>query len=67
MLLRARLQGDPARTKPFTVDVRRAGSWWWIDFHFKGEEVTAKGYERKTFAMEVQARALQKALVMIMG
>ena len=49
-LLRARLQGDRARAKPFIFDVRRAGSWWWIDFDFEGDEVTAKGYERKTFA-----------------
>ena len=27
-LLRARLQGDRGRAKPFTFDVRRAGAWW---------------------------------------
>ena len=37
-----------------------------IDFDFEGEEVTGKGYEGKTFAMEVQARALQNGMV-IMG
>ena len=44
-LLRARLQGDRARAKPFTFDVRGAGAWWGINFDFKGEEATAKGYK----------------------
>ena len=65
-LLRARLQGDGALAKPFTFDVRGAGAWWGIEFDFEGEGARAKVYEGKTFAMEVQARALHNGLV-IMG
>ena len=47
-------------------DVRGGGAWWGIEFNFEGEEARAKTYEGKTFAMQVQARALQNGLV-IMG
>ena len=68
--LETRLRGANARARPFTFDVRGAGAWWGIEFDFEDGEAgalaSAAGYAGKTFAMEVQARALENGLV-IMG
>ena len=66
--LRERLQGPNAKAREYTVDVRGSGAWWGVEFDFEGEETEAvkKGYEGKTFALDVQARALENGLI-IMG
>ena len=64
--LRDRLTGPNAHAAPFVWDVRGGGMWWGIEFDFDNELARAKGYEGKTFAMDVQAKALKNGLV-IMG
>ena len=46
--------------------MRGGGAWWGIEFDFEVPEAAQKGYEGKTFAMDVQARALENGLI-IMG
>ncbi|KAI0730609.1 PLP-dependent transferase [Earliella scabrosa] len=68
--LRERLLGPNARARPYVFDVRGGGMWWAVEFDFAegegGAEAAKKGYEGKTFAMDVQARAMENGLV-IMG
>ncbi len=66
-LLRSRLTGPNARAAPYVWDIRGGGAWWAVEFDFTtGEKAVQSGYEGKTFALDVQARALENGLV-IMG
>lgn len=64
-LLHERLEGPNSLAAPFTFDIRGGGSFWAVEFDFEGPK--AAGIKLKQpFAMEVQARAMDKGLV-IMG
>ncbi|KAM5536574.1 hypothetical protein V8D89_009669 [Ganoderma adspersum] len=65
-LLRARLTGPNARSAPYVFDIRGGAAWWGVEWEFDVPEATAKGYAGKTFAIDVQARALENGLI-IMG
>jgi E3 ubiquitin-protein ligase TRIP12 len=65
-LLRERLQAPGTLAQPFAFDVRGGGSFWAVEFDFTGPE--GKGVELKgqQFAMMVQARCMEKGLI-VMG
>ena len=65
-LLRARLTGPNARSAPYVFDIRGGAAWWGVEWEFDVPEAAAKGYAGKTFAIDVQARALENGLI-IMG
>lgn len=70
-LLRTRLYDSKSPARAYTFDIRGGGLFWGIEFDFpdfnspsySGEKLDFKG---KHFAMLVQARCLEKGLV-IMG
>lgn len=51
---------------PFTFDIRGGGGFWAIEFDFDGIRAGRLDFKGQTFAMLVQARALQNNLI-IMG
>ena len=63
-LLQERLTGPNSLALPYTFDVRGGGGFWAVEFDFSsGHMVYFKG---QSFAMLVQARALQNGLI-VMG
>ncbi|KAF9269422.1 PLP-dependent transferase [Marasmius fiardii PR-910] len=65
-LLRSRLQGENSMAKAYTFDIRGGGLFWGIEFDFDTPEAAGVDLKGKGFAMLVQARALEKGMV-IMG
>jgi E3 ubiquitin-protein ligase TRIP12 len=65
-LLRERLQRPGALAQPFTFDVRGGGSFWAVEFDFTGPEGKRVDFKGQQFAMVVQARCLEKGLI-VMG
>ncbi|KAK7020208.1 hypothetical protein VNI00_017821 [Paramarasmius palmivorus] len=65
-LLKERLQGDNSIAKPYTFDIRGGGLFWGIEFDTDGPEAAGVNMKGQPLAMVVQARALEKGLV-IMG
>lgn len=65
-LLRERLQIPGALAQPFTFDVRGGGSFWAVEFDFTGPEGRRVDLKGESFAMVVQARCLEKGLI-VMG
>ncbi|KAF5336717.1 hypothetical protein D9758_015080 [Tetrapyrgos nigripes] len=65
-LLNERLRGPNALAAPYTFDVRGGGLFWGIEFDFTSPDARKVDLKGKAFAMEVQARALEKSLI-IMG
>jgi E3 ubiquitin-protein ligase TRIP12 len=65
-LLRARLQTPGTLAQPFTFDVRGGGSFWAVEFDFTGPGGKRMDFKGQRFAMEVQARCLEKGLI-VMG
>ncbi|OCH91485.1 PLP-dependent transferase [Obba rivulosa] len=65
-LLRERLQSPNAPAAPFVFDVRGGGAWWGIEFDFTSPEAARVDFRGQAFAMLVQARCLEKNLI-VMG
>lgn len=65
-LLRERLETPGALAQPFTFDVRGGGSFWAVEFDFTGPEGRGIDFKGQSFAMVVQARCLEKGLI-VMG
>jgi len=65
-LLRERLETPGALAQPFTFDVRGGGSFWAVEFDFTGPESRGVDFKGQRFAMVVQARCLEKGLI-VMG
>ena len=65
-LLHERLQTPGALAQPFTFDVRGGGSFWAVEFDFTGPEGMRMDFKGECFAMVVQARCLEKGLI-VMG
>lgn len=65
-LLRERLQIPGALAQPFAFDVRGGGSFWAVEFDFTGPEGRRVDFKGESFAMVVQARCLEKGLI-VMG
>jgi len=66
-LLRERLQGANSPAKPYVFDIRGGGLFWGIEFDLDTDEAkNAVDLKGESFAMLVQALALEKGLV-IMG
>src|SRR5260221_801333 len=65
-LLHERLQTPGALAQPFTFDVRGGGSFWAVEFDFTGPESRRVDFKGQSFAMVVQARCLEKGLI-VMG
>ena len=65
-LLRARLAGPSARAAPYVFDIRGGAAWWAVEWEFDVPAAAEKGYTGKTFAMDVQARAMENGLI-VMG
>jgi len=59
-LLQQRLGGPNKLVSPYVVDIRGGGGFWGVEFEF--ERANFKG---KSFAMLVQARALENGLILI--
>ena len=64
-LLRSRLQSPNSLAAPFTFDVRGGGCLWAVEFDFTGPEASKVDLKGKAFAMVVQARCLEKGLIMM--
>lgn len=62
-LLQERLTGPNSLALPYTFDVRGGGGFWAVEFDFSNNALDFKG---DSFAMLVQARALQNGLI-VMG
>jgi len=62
-LLLKELTGQGARAAPFVFDIRGRGGFWAIEFDFENTKPDFKG---SSFAMLVQARAMENGLI-IMG
>jgi len=65
-LLRGRLQSPGALAQPFVFDVRGGGSLWAVEFDFTGPEGKRLDLKEQRFAMVVQARCMEKGLI-VMG
>jgi len=65
-LLRERLQSPNAPAAPFIFDIRGGGGFWGIEFDFTGPEAARIDLRGQQFAILVQARALEKGLI-VMG
>ncbi|KAI0306092.1 hypothetical protein B0F90DRAFT_1808594 [Multifurca ochricompacta] len=65
-LLRERLQSPDSLAKPFTFDVRGGGSFWAIEFDLTSPEGKRLDLKGQRFAMVVQARCLERGLI-VMG
>jgi len=65
-LLRERLQSPNAPAAPFVFDIRGGGAWWGIEFDFTSPEAARLDFKGQAFAMLVQARCLEKNLI-VMG
>jgi E3 ubiquitin-protein ligase TRIP12 len=65
-LLRERLQRPGALAQPFAFDVRGGGSFWAVEFDFTGAKGKRVDFKGQQFAMVVQARCLEKGLI-VMG
>lgn len=65
-LLRSRLQSPNSLAAPFTFDVRGGGCFWAVEFDFTVPETSKADLKGKAFAMVVQARCLEKGLI-VMG
>jgi len=65
-LLRERLQAPGALAQPFVFDVRGGGSFWAVEFDFSGPEGKKVDLKGRTFATTVQARCMEKGLI-VMG
>lgn len=61
-LLRERLLAPNSLTKAITFDIRGGGSFWAVEFDFAEQRGS---FERKEFAMLVQARCLENGLIVI--
>jgi E3 ubiquitin-protein ligase TRIP12 len=64
--LRERLQSPNALALPFVFDVRGGGSFWAVEFDLTGPEGRRVDLKGKRLAMVVQARCLEKGLI-VMG
>ncbi|KAJ4473595.1 hypothetical protein J3R30DRAFT_3659131 [Lentinula aciculospora] len=65
-LLRERLRGPNALAAPYVFDIRGGGLFWGIEFDFESPEAAKVDMKSQKFGMAVQARALEKGLI-IMG
>jgi E3 ubiquitin-protein ligase TRIP12 len=65
-LLRERLQSPGAVAQPFVFDVRGGGSFWAVEFDLTGPEGKGLDLKGRQLAMVVQARCLEKGLI-VMG
>jgi len=65
-LLRKELQSPNALAAPYTFDIRGGGMFWGIEFDFTSPDATKVDFKGQYFAMLVQARCLEKGLI-IMG
>ncbi|CCM06198.1 uncharacterized protein FIBRA_08441 [Fibroporia radiculosa] len=65
-LLRERLDSPNAAAAPFVFDIRGGGAWWGVEFDFTGPEAARLDFKGQQFAMIVQARCLEKSLI-VMG
>ena len=65
-LLRERLQSPGALAQPFVFDVRGGGSFWAVEFDLTGPEGKGLDLKGRQLAMVVQARCLEKGLI-VMG
>ncbi|KAH9951154.1 PLP-dependent transferase [Amylocystis lapponica] len=65
-LLRERLESPNAPAAPFVFDIRGGGAWWAVEFDFTSPEAARLDFKGEQFAMAVQARCLEKGLI-IMG
>ena len=63
-LLQDRFSGQNSLASPYTFDVRGGGGFWAVEFDFSGDKIV--DFKGESFAMLVQARALQKGLI-VMG
>ena len=63
-LLQERLTGPNSLALPYTFDVRGGGGFWAVEFDFSGDHMV--DFKGQSFAMLVQARALQNGLI-VMG
>ncbi|KAF9047193.1 PLP-dependent transferase [Hymenopellis radicata] len=65
-LLRSKFEGPNAVGGPFVFDIRGGGLFWAIEFDFSGEKASLLDFGKDQFAMLVQARALEKGVI-VMG
>ncbi|KAI9510533.1 PLP-dependent transferase [Russula earlei] len=65
-LLRERLQSAGAVAQPFVFDVRGGGSFWAVEFDINSPSVKKVDLKGKQFAIIVQARCMDKGLI-VMG
>ena len=65
-LLRERLQSAGALAQPFVFDIRGGGSFWAVEFDSTGPEGKRLDLKGQQLAMVVQARCLEKGLI-VMG
>ena len=63
-LLQERLTGPNSLALPYTFDVRGGGGFWAVEFDFSSDHMV--DFKGQSFAMLVQARALQNGLI-VMG
>jgi adenosylmethionine-8-amino-7-oxononanoate aminotransferase len=68
-LLQERLTGPNSLALPYTFDVRGGGGFWGVEFDFTIDNNNNNGiivdFKGESFAMLVQARALQNGLIVI--
>ncbi|KAJ7773328.1 pyridoxal phosphate-dependent transferase [Mycena metata] len=64
-LLTARLQGPNSPSAPFTFDIRGGGGFWGVEFDFNCPEAASLDLKGQSFAMLVQAHALEHGLVIM--
>lgn len=68
-LLQERLTGPNSLALPYTFDVRGGGGFWGVEFDFTIDSNNNNGivvdFKGESFAMLVQARALQNGLIVI--
>lgn len=62
-LLQERFTGPNALASPYTFDVRGGGGFWAVEFDFSSDIVV--DFKGESFAMLVQARALQNGLIVV--
>ncbi|EIN09600.1 PLP-dependent transferase [Punctularia strigosozonata HHB-11173 SS5] len=65
-LLQERLRGTNAPAAPYVHDIRGGGAFWGVEFDFAGQKAAIFSFKPAQFPLLVQARALEKGLV-IMG
>lgn len=65
-LLRSKFEGPNAIGSPYVFDIRGGGMFWAVEFDFSGPEADSLDFGKDQFAMIVQARALEKDVI-VMG